>query len=189
LAYPLETEGVFVEPVTLYHFEFKSFGWAYVIFKDVCPRKVFCLMINSDWGTWAYTWRRTEEDWWNFFTTAGNEYLAAKLAPLHKNREFDAKETILNLKTQVICNRKNDFISKEKAREIWDSLSDDTLDTRSEDLFLSNAPDCLWEAWYNLYEWIVYKPNTEYVFLRDSLLPVLKDFVKQEFINKSSNSK
>jgi len=95
----------------VYHLRtYSGFDWANIYVNEIGPQSGE-LVINSDFGNWAYVWHNCGMFFKDFLIKAGKEYLTKKLnGSTKKNIDWDkTKEQILK-----DVNDHNDFMIEEK---------------------------------------------------------------------------
>lgn len=86
----------------------------------------------SDYGDYAYLWsHHGRDDFRSFLAEARRDdyYFVSKLSP---KREYDPEGTRDNIKRHIIELRREDRLTREKAREEWDYLEDLSIDNEVE---------------------------------------------------------
>ena len=162
------------------HATFKPIGWAtYVIDDDQGT-----LSITSDWGDWAYRWGRGK--WIGvdppdlslaLKTRFDIDYVANKLDP---NRQaFSWDKTQKELHRLIAQARRKGELSKEDARDAWDSLNydlhfEEMLSTIHEHSVLNSlfGDDTYYSA--------EYVDTSRFISLKQVVLPALKKILRQE---------
>ena len=160
-------------------------GWDYVwvTFSDA---KGF-ISITSSYGNWSYIWSSMGEGVTlrEFFSSAGESYLAAKLFG-HENRDiFNTNDAVKDIKDDIMFERRGGYLSKEKARLLWNEIKElgDYYQETSRDIFLNAFKDnralvnwCpdWWENKWGLRN----KPN--FLTLHNEIIPMIKHYFKGE---------
>lgn len=95
----------------------KGEGWAIVLADST---GMFSTV--SDWGNFSFKWNAFgERDFREFIITLGADYVRGKLS--HSVQEWNAAQTLLNVKEGIIAHRRERGLDKDAAREEWDLLS------------------------------------------------------------------
>lgn len=79
------------------------------------------LMINSDYGSYAYNWFSTGENPKQFLCRLNMPYAMEKLSD-YKLYEPDTQKYSGEIKKKIIEGRREDYLTKEQARESWDDM-------------------------------------------------------------------
>lgn len=119
-------------PVTTWRYSVPSEngeGWA-VLFLD--SSGVFASV--SDWGSYSYHWHSScwpqANGFREFVIGRGDDYLMSKLAP---EPQYDAHETLLAVKREIVRIRRGYEMTRIEARDEWDQLAEhDDLGSREE---------------------------------------------------------
>lgn len=96
----------------------KGEGWA-IIFMD----ETGCFTALSDWGDVAYRWNQRglpPGGFKHFLLTADDSYLISKFGS--QRREYDPENTLASVKDHILSTRRDGSMTKDDAREEWDSL-------------------------------------------------------------------
>lgn len=181
---------------TTYHFrrDDRDFGWALCTVNDQTGE----LLITSDWGNWAHRWpadpRSLGHPTLTHFIAARDawgehacDYLANKLTTREQRQRFDLRKTIAALR-KLLCERRLEEnrsgrdslllnrvgeLNRHAARDLWNEIGD--IDATDATLFcerfmqLDDYQLITAAPWENL----EYVPTTEYIVLRDGILPAL----------------
>jgi hypothetical protein len=172
---PLKSRSIRVSYVEVHKFHFEDLSWASVKI-DEWGNGNGELSISSDHGSWSYGWRGTgTATLKDFIIGAGEHYLVDKLVGRVRG-EWNPEETKRKIQGEIIENRRHGYYDREEARELWNELECCTWDM-GPDIFLNNAPHCLWTSYCELYEMLVYDEPYEVIWLRDSILPFLREYL------------
>lgn len=120
-------------------------GWA-IIFLDKTT-----VSIHSDYGNWSYSWTNHGcESLKRFLVQTELDYLGNKFC--NGKTESDYKDSIKRIRQDVIQYRKEEYITKEEARDALDHLKNDDLELYStnDDLFLTTLLQE--KVFYKIYE-------------------------------------
>jgi len=179
--------------ISVYRFYFKS-GFAFYYLDE--ESGVF--QIYSDWGNYSYCWRyRGGSSLADFILNSDCDYLTSKLVlelPELKRKRFSSKKTVDRVKDLICKCRRKYKLTETEARELFSGISDVCFETDKDFYdFLENTEfvevdgkytattyaygygilgDCLWE-------YFVYDMDDSVLFLRESLLPFFKSFLKE----------
>lgn len=135
-----------------------------VIFEDytkACGKTI----IETFDGTWSYQWGGlAERGMEGFFRSCGFEYLVNKLNPHDVPEELDLRDGMQDwFRGQIIEARKEDRLTKEKARELYDdvdwSIEDDADSRALSDTLMHEVIGEEW--WYSLPK----RKNPKYEYL------------------------
>jgi hypothetical protein len=77
------------------------------------------IQIASDYGDWQYYWGACGMPFKEFLISLGKDYLAGKFG---EDNYFDYNRTIRQYKKDILDYRKDETISAEAARDMWDEL-------------------------------------------------------------------
>jgi hypothetical protein len=108
------------ETVEQYNFSASGGRWALIVVDE----KHLSLLINSDYGSWAFRWHNIGSQSFKEFLISMEkdpDYLVSKLAVGEK--ELDTEETLKAIRESTIqCRKDNpEYLSKEDARHIWNT--------------------------------------------------------------------
>jgi hypothetical protein len=82
----------------------------------------------GSYGNYSYWWSNTgTRDFRLFLIDLDDGYLIGKL---HPQREYDGDETEKNIKEHIVRRRREGCMTKEEAREEWNLLKEEDLETR-----------------------------------------------------------
>lgn len=142
------------------------------------------LAFSGDRGPWLYDWYGTgRKDWAETLAWAAridSDYLMRKLGQGRLQDEFDAQATVRNIKDCVIQRRRDGDLTKEEARDVWDSMW--RLEGEGEHEiyeFIDNHRDDLGHD--DLGDLFVRNPPYDLVFLCYAVWPLFADFIKRGF--------
>lgn len=165
--------GASVSTVKAYHLVLNKLGWATFYVDDVHGT----LSIVSDYGNWAHRWGRGSHlcesgNLSDFLVCEGEcHYLADKLMSREERREYSPELTRKAMTEVIIEHRRSQDFDRDMARGLWDAV--EAIDFRDGPDFVQQAFYCEEGLWYFRFgKWIRYKPSVAYLFLRDQLLPL-----------------
>lgn len=107
-----------------YRFRMTSSGWAICTINDTTGE----FHVFSDWGAWSYHWNTqhlgspTLTDFLANRDVGHCDYLASKLSSRDDIECFCPRKTVRRYRERIIDLRKENQISKDMAREIYDDL-------------------------------------------------------------------
>ncbi len=122
---------------------------------------------------WSYYWSHAGRPIKEFFIKCDDDYLIGKFSPLLEREVEDQDEDALCpvLKKEIIRQRKEDGLTRERARELWDEAL--TVDRWSrEDIFSEVFGDEFWCHYPT-------KPNSEYHRM-EKLIGYVQEAIKQD---------
>lgn len=97
---------------------------------------------------------------------------------------FYEDETVKSWKTQVIEDRREDYLSKKEARDIWDAIDeiDTTNDYSAQEGILSNRAVCdAYEEPWHAFETVKgFSPQAKY-FAKE-IMPMFADIIQKELL-------
>lgn len=133
------------------------------------------IFINVSCDCWSKFWGSMGCGIKEFFISCDKYYLAKKLIPYDRMLEDDLEGTIENIKEHIIEWRREGSYTKERARELWDSLElcGDIYEIRESEI--GSIDD-----WY---EFIQRKPTSECKSLRDIIIPAIKKALNHDCAN------
>ena len=170
--------------ITAYRFWFKDGGYAfYYVDEDTGVFQIF-----SDWGNYSYCWpqqcRSRGEGLLAFLKTADKYYLTEKLTMgIPERREFSMRKTLAYIKYLICEKRRGGRLDSDKARELWTWASELVnryqVDTDHE-LFdlIKDHEDFTTYIEEDVSELFVYERSESLMFLRESLIPFFKNYIK-----------
>lgn len=139
------------------------------------------LMIYSFSGSWSHSWpkryRAEGETIEDFLRTTNKHYLAKKLCPEAKVFDFDKA---LSDARRAICElRRERVYSKEEARELFEQCDEDVAAGSEHDFYewVSQDPH-LYEHAMDAQFGMTF--SSEYLELRDQIIPVLKQVLERD---------
>lgn len=167
-----------------------SLDWALITICDT-GKESGLLQITSDYGNWSYQWGSMGSDIRSFLITISDNYLIDKLTMDKPNdrKFFEFDKTITEMKRQIIEMRKDNYITKELARDAYDEVLDleknndyDQQNVDSFSTYILNYCTYLWKVFdYESMPCVcVYSPQI--VMFIDRLWSVFKDQLKLEII-------
>jgi hypothetical protein len=106
-------------------------GWADISIDE--GEKSGRVSISSDYGNWAYYWGACGSGFKQFLIALDIHYAAGKFG---SGSYFDHEATMKKIRTDILNARREDFLTKDKAREMWDSLTD-LEDCNSKETFVT----------------------------------------------------
>lgn len=160
------------------HVRFAHWGWVDFYLEDMKPG-VGQLVINSDWGCWAYGWGAMGDTHTlaSFILQADNSYIIHKLMLGQKTTRFDAERTIVKWKREIMRERHLQDLSADKARELWDELVQWSKWDMPDDevMFIEHLPTCI-EEWLGHEPWehTEHELNSTYCNLDEVIMPALR---------------
>lgn len=175
--------GASVSTVKAYHLVLNKLGWATFYVDDLHGT----LSIVSDYGNWAHRWGRGSHlcDSGNLSDFLVREdkchYLADKLMSREERREYSPELTRKAMLAAIVAHRWEGLLSREEARRAWEGVLDISFssvpdivlrDIRSApdlDLFQDDPCEC-----------ICYEPSVAYLLLRDQLLPLFLEQLRNQ---------
>lgn len=144
------------------------------------------IAIESDYGSWGYTWGSMGGNIREFILRTGKGYLMDKFTyGDHPDRAvFNMDKTIKRIKSDIIEARKQDEIEADFARLLYnlaEELYNNAPDS-SEGLYLYAEVNC--EEMFDFYDWesfpIVVEKGYGLRAFMDEVLPVFKDILRKE---------
>ena len=183
-----------ISTIAAYRFYFKS-GYAFYYLDE----EAGVFQIYSDWGNYSYCWRyRAGSSLADFILNSDCDYLTSKLVlelPNSKRKKFNNKKTADRIK-DLICNRRRKYkLTDTQARNLFSGISDVCLETdkdfydflehtefveeqygKSTTITYTYGYSILEDAFW--WEYFVYDMDDSVLFLRESLLPFFKSFLK-----------
>lgn len=191
-----------ISQISVYRFYFKS-GFAFYYLDE----ETGVFQIYSDWGNYSYCWQyRAGSSLADFILNSDCDYLTSKLVrelPKSERLKFNSKKTIDRIKDLICKHRRKYKLTETQARELFSEISDVCFETDKDFYdFLENTEFV--EEHYgkskttttytygygildddNLWEYFVYDMDDSVLFLRESLLPFLKSFLKERKVYKT----
>lgn len=169
----------------VHSFRFEGLGWALFVFDESSGS----LFIHSDYGTWSHIWRsegRGKGSLMDFFLSCDCDYLARKFVPGDRQDKFDFDKTVVSIKSAILQARREgaltkhtgviEFDSVSSARDLWDDVLD--LEDGSADTIYRSMSPRLIEFLGDLCNYMSYGPSSEFLWLRDGILPAVKSKLK-----------
>ena len=158
-------------------YRWDSCGWAVLQMDDVSG----VVSIESDYGNWNYCWPKRGhpgESLYEFFISAGDDYLAEKLWGGNRY-EYDVEASLKSIKEEILRARREDSITKGLARTLYDESKylDDSVGAEA---FVRDFSSELWDfLGCGADEFMVRNTKFDYLVLRDRLLPFLKEHLNR----------
>ncbi|MBJ9658822.1 hypothetical protein I5588_30335 [Burkholderia multivorans] len=90
------------------------------------------ILINSDYGNYAYSWGNMGAPIKQFLAHIGRDYLLDKLAGLSRF-EFDFDASVAAVKREILQQRRDGSLDRDEAREAWNDIP---ADNQGKDLFI-----------------------------------------------------
>ena len=142
------------------------------------------LAIVSDWGNYSHMWNSTGlPSLKHFLATCHSDYIVMKLG-YEKGREFShqfkSEKTLVNFKKRILEDRRDDRLSREEARDLWEILIDWSPDDNDQSWYWT-MPKELSKQYPDPFEWgFEYGPSPRYQFLVDHLVPFFQRYLQRE---------
>ena len=148
---------------------------AYAYFSAIIDQETGRLTLIRDTQAYTYAWGRDprstgEPSFVPFLCQASRHYIANKLCKVRE--AYNAEDTRKHVYEEIITLRKDGWLSRDRARELWDGL-------RYVDWY--HGPDVVALALGDLgfedaSEYLRYTPREEYLFLQDVMIPAVQEF-------------
>lgn len=159
-------------------------GWDYVWFTYEDERGF--IQIASSYGTWSYIWSAMGEGvtLTEFFQKASAGYLTEKFFGANHKEYFDADQAIIDIKKEIVRDRKDQNLTATDARELTEAAQDfsDDLDSNYENdrsRFLDAFADVevlqQWRPEYWDNSWGM-RPTGKYLALKNDIIPLIKKY-------------
>lgn len=162
---------------------FQPCGWLIAFFDEAYGS----VSIQSDWGNVGYSWGANNtgingpDKIKRFFATAGVDYIIDKFSYDQKDLKgvIDSEKTRAYFRDCIIGNRREDWWSKDKAREAWETADDfcDELKEKADGLRDCNgidSYDSLYEHFDDAYEYICTRKSPMHVSFEEIVIPTLQ---------------
>ncbi|WP_020675534.1 hypothetical protein [Geopsychrobacter electrodiphilus] len=115
----------------------QGFGWANITIDQLGPlrdpryREPFSIHIESDYGSWSNYWSHPGACWRSFLNTIDIGYAAKKFGAASY---YDSGLTEKAYKRDIVELRKEVAITAAQARDMWDQIEAEFMDSDSNDL-------------------------------------------------------
>ena len=171
-----------------WYFRFARFGWAYY---TICE-DLGTFSIESDWGSWSFTWPaagRGDRKMREFIMSADADYIVRKFAMNEQTSFrycFSLIETCKALRKVICEDRREQFITKERAAELWAAVeeAEEQADEWEGDVaaarFYDRLPEVLDRYFENVHELMVYEVSDEFRAARDRVVPFFQRFLREQ---------
>jgi hypothetical protein len=171
----------------VYHLRWDRGGWALCTVGEAAKTGVLAIM--SDWGSWLHTWHMDaigtpvfEE----FLASAGADYLACKLVPMHKRSTVDEVGTKAEFRKIVMERRRHGLLLADEARNLWDAIDRWDVDTCERDgigpldrwTFGPEVAKELGDVFEEPWTALKHRDSNEFEVVKHLIIPRLRDAIR-----------
>lgn len=140
------------------------------------------MCVYGDTGEWApyHTFSCNDIRHFVAYRLKGDDYLKGKLTKDRKN-EFNGAKTLIRAKKHIIYYRRDNAITKERARELWNDLPDgeEGYDNKREWEYYMD--DLYYDFWGSeWYDYLVYDWDSQVESFCKNSLPGLQALIRKE---------
>lgn len=187
----LKTRSISVQTAKAYGFTFEEpFGWAIFTINDSSGE----FSIQSDWGNWSHRWnvnhlgvdKNIKNPLTHFIADRGDAgYLAKKLYNGREMKRFSPENTEHEWRKMVLQSRREGYLKKEAAREIWDDIGQlDFSDAHSLNNSIYHLDGKELNRFFDPFWDYLFDENVpEATILTYHLLPFFINYLRKEVLN------
>lgn len=164
---------------TEYSIRFDRFGWIVAHVSDATG----VLSIASDWGSWSHRWNIDHLGYPTLteFLIGRRDihYIANKLVPRGREDVLDEKASKDEFKKAICEARRIRDLSRDDARDAWYEIEEWQANDHS-------LPCSEWLS--EPYNYLVYADSSEYLALKDIVLPALLDAISSGIVASAASA-